>query len=68
MMLLLKTYLKGSNKFNMNNKETQFIFQGNTLFGMMLIPAPLRMHIVSISTTTASVIVCLDIFWWTKSV
>lgn len=44
----VKTYLKGSNKLNMNNEETKFIFQGNTLFGMMLTPAPLRMQIVSI--------------------
>lgn len=44
----VKTYLKGSNKFNMNNEETKFIFQENTFFGMMLIPAPLRMQIVSI--------------------
>lgn len=44
----VKTYLKGSNKFNMNNEETKFIFQGNTFLGMMLTPAPLRMQIVSI--------------------
>lgn len=61
--LLLKTYLKCtcSNKFNMNNEETQFIFQVNTLFGMMLMPASLRMLSVSVSKTTVSVIVCLDI-------
>lgn len=64
----VKIFIKGSNKFNMNNEETQFIFQVNTLFGMVLTPASLRMPSVSISKTTASVIVCLDIFWWRKSV
>lgn len=42
--------------------ETQFILQGNTKLVMMFMSAALTMHIVSISTTTVSVIVCLDIF------
>lgn len=39
MIILFKSYLKGRNEFNMYNEETQFIFQRNTLFGIMLMPA-----------------------------
>lgn len=34
-----KNTFKGSDKFNMNNEESRIKFQGNTLFGMMLMRA-----------------------------